>query len=188
MSDKWNLLLRSSVQVLQSTSRQSDAHTGQTDASARSRQTRRDMFSANDTMDLLSTMGLEKGRNRVELTVIFSVVGAGLVYARAVHAAVPPGPLRMLLFAPCIVVNAVLPATLMDPFKTFILTGLISANFAWWTNFKLLAFALDRGQGLTLGPISAQLELTLPLSVQLKLTMSPIKPKLTRAVFRRCSS
>ena len=103
------------------------------------------MFSANDTTDLLSTMGLEKGMDW-SLTIIFTVVGAGLVYARAVHAAVPPGPLRMLLFAPCIVVNAVLPATLMDPFKTFILTGLISANFAWWTNFKLIAFALDRGQ------------------------------------------
>jgi len=36
------------------------------------------------------------------------------------------------------------------------------------------------GQGLTLVPISAQLELTLPLSAQLKLDLSPIQPKLTR--------
>ena len=34
-------------------------------------------------------------------------------------------------------------------------------------------------QGLTLVPISAQLELTLPLSAHLRLTVSPIQPKLT---------
>ena len=37
-----------------------------------------------------------------------------------------------------------------------------------------------RRQGLTLVSISAQLELTLPLSAQLKLTLSPILTKLTR--------
>ena len=36
------------------------------------------------------------------------------------------------------------------------------------------------GQGLTLVPISAQLELTLPLFAQLKLTVSPVCPRLTR--------
>jgi len=35
------------------------------------------------------------------------------------------------------------------------------------------------GQGLTLVPISAQLQLTLPLSAKLKLTSSPMLPKLT---------
>ena len=35
-------------------------------------------------------------------------------------------------------------------------------------------------QGLTLVPISAQLVLTLPLSAQLKPTLSPTQPKLTR--------
>jgi len=37
-----------------------------------------------------------------------------------------------------------------------------------------------RCQRLTLGPISAQLEQTWPISAQLKLTLSPIQPKLTR--------
>jgi len=32
-------------------------------------------------------------------------------------------------------------------------------------------------QGLTLVPISAQLELTLPLSAQIKLALSPVYPK-----------
>jgi len=35
-------------------------------------------------------------------------------------------------------------------------------------------------QGLTPVPIPAQLELTLPLSAQLKLTLSHMRPKLTR--------
>ena len=35
-------------------------------------------------------------------------------------------------------------------------------------------------QGLTLVPISTQLELTFPLSAQLKRTLSPILPSLTR--------
>jgi len=35
-------------------------------------------------------------------------------------------------------------------------------------------------QGLKLVPISAQLELTLPVPAELKLTLSPIEPKLTR--------
>ena len=35
-------------------------------------------------------------------------------------------------------------------------------------------------QGLTLVPVIAQLELTLPFSAQLKLTLSPIQPQLTR--------
>jgi len=35
-------------------------------------------------------------------------------------------------------------------------------------------------QGLTLVPISAQLELALPLSAQLKLTLAPTQPKFTR--------
>ena len=35
-------------------------------------------------------------------------------------------------------------------------------------------------QGLALVPISAQLQITFPLSAQLKLTLSPIYPKLTR--------
>ena len=34
--------------------------------------------------------------------------------------------------------------------------------------------ALPYGQGLTLVPVSAQLELTLPLAARLKLTLSPI--------------
>jgi len=38
---------------------------------------------------------------------------------------------------------------------------------------------LARKQGPTLVPISAQLEPTLPLSAQLKLTLSPAQPKLT---------
>jgi len=40
------------------------------------------------------------------------------------------------------------------------------------------AMALE--QGLTLVPISAQLELTLPVSAQRKLTVSPIQPKVNR--------
>jgi hypothetical protein len=36
------------------------------------------------------------------------------------------------------------------------------------------------GQGLKLVPISAQLELTLPRFAQIKLTLSPTQPKLTR--------
>ena len=40
------------------------------------------------------------------------------------------------------------------------------------------------GQGFTLVPISTQLDLTLPLSPQLKLSLSPVPPKLPR----RCSS
>jgi hypothetical protein len=35
-------------------------------------------------------------------------------------------------------------------------------------------------QGLTIVPVPAQFELTLPLSAQLKLTLSPIYPNLTR--------
>ena len=35
-------------------------------------------------------------------------------------------------------------------------------------------------QGLTLVPISAQLQLALPLSAQLKQTVCPMQPKLTR--------
>jgi len=38
----------------------------------------------------------------------------------------------------------------------------------------------SNNQGLTLVPNAAQLELTLPLSAQLKLTLTPIQPKLTR--------
>jgi hypothetical protein len=45
---------------------------------------------------------------------------------------------------------------------------------------KLLSIFEDEGQGLTLVPISAQLELTLPLSAQPELTFSPAQPKLTR--------
>jgi len=41
------------------------------------------------------------------------------------------------------------------------------------------SFMLARSQGLTLVPVSAQLEFTLPLPGQLKLTLSPM-PKLTR--------
>ena len=52
----------------------------------------------------------------------------------------------MLLFTPCIVANAVLPATLLDPFQDVMVAAVVFTNFAWWTNFKLLAFALDRGQ------------------------------------------
>jgi len=82
-----------------------------------------------------------------KLTTIFAAAGAGLVFSRAVHAAVAPGPLRFLLFLPVVVVNCVLPATLLDPFEEgVILTGLVCANFGWWCNFKLLAYSLDRGQ------------------------------------------
>jgi hypothetical protein len=35
-------------------------------------------------------------------------------------------------------------------------------------------------QGLTLAPISAELEHTLPISAQLKLTLSPVRPNVTR--------
>jgi hypothetical protein len=56
--------------------------------------------------------------------------------------------LRFLLFLPVVVVNCVLPTTLLDPFEEgVILTGLVCANFGWWCNFKLLAYSLDRGQG-----------------------------------------
>jgi hypothetical protein len=41
-------------------------------------------------------------------------------------------------------------------------------------------FNFSHGQGLTLVPISVQLALTLPLSAQLKLTLSPTQPTLTR--------
>jgi hypothetical protein len=46
----------------------------------------------------------------------------------------------------------------------------------------------DARQGLTLVPISAQLELTLPLTARLKLTLSPIQPNQPAYVSRRCSS
>jgi hypothetical protein len=39
------------------------------------------------------------------------------------------------------------------------------------------ALAVGSGQGLTLVPISAQLELTLPISALLKLIWSPIQPR-----------
>jgi hypothetical protein len=43
-------------------------------------------------------------------------------------------------------------------------------------------------QGLTLFPISAQFELTLPFPAQIRLTLSPIQLKLTRGCVPRCSS
>jgi hypothetical protein len=60
----------------------------------------------------------------------------------------------------------------------------------------------EDGQGLTLVPVPAQVELTLPLSAKLKLTLSPVCPKSSRVcvpkvlrlrfnvsdVSRRCSS
>jgi surfactin synthase thioesterase subunit len=48
-------------------------------------------------------------------------------------------------------------------------------------------FLEDQRQGLTFVPISAQIELTLPLSAELKLTLSPKQHKLTRTCGPRCS-
>jgi hypothetical protein len=45
-----------------------------------------------------------------------------------------------------------------------------------WITFVLDKTQLNDRQGLTLDPISAQLELTLPFYAQLRLTFSPISP------------
>ena len=49
-----------------------------------------------------------------------------------------------------------------------------------WTTPRPAGSATRWRQVLTLVPTSAQLELTLPLSAQLKLTASPIHPNVTR--------
>ena len=74
------------------------------------------------------------------------VVMVGLAYSRAVATRVSPGALRVVFFTPCLVLNALLPCIWLDPLVDVMVTAVALSNFSWWTNFKLLAFALDRGQ------------------------------------------
>ena len=54
-------------------------------------------------------------------------------------------------------------------------------------SYREVATAVYR-RGLTLVPIPAQLELTLPVSAQLKIALSPTQPNEPVDVARRCSS
>jgi hypothetical protein len=61
----------------------------------------------------------------------------------------------------------------------------ILSALPWWRRTNLPSMECQlcttaMGQGLTLFPISAQLELTPHRSAQLQLTLSPIQPRLTR--------
>ena len=75
-----------------------------------------------------------------------ALVGGGLIYARVVADTVGPGTTRLLLLAPALCVNVAAPLLVLDPEAEPLWTAIAVANFAWWTNFKLIALAAGRGQ------------------------------------------
>ena len=75
-----------------------------------------------------------------------ALVGGGLIYARVVADTVGPGATRLLLLAPALCVNVAAPLLVLDPEAEPLWTAIAVANFAWWTNFKLIALAAGRGQ------------------------------------------
>ena len=75
-----------------------------------------------------------------------ALVGGGLIYARVVADTVGPGATRLLLLAPALCVNVAAPLLVLDPDAEPLFTAIAIANFAWWTNFKLIALAAGRGQ------------------------------------------
>ena len=83
-----------------------------------------------------------------------ALVGGGLIYARVVADTVGPGTTRLLLLAPALCVNVAAPLLVLDPDAEPLFSAIAIANFAWWTNFKLIALAAGRGQ-LTQPALSA---------------------------------
>lgn len=83
-----------------------------------------------------------------------ALVGGGLIYARVVADTVGPGATRLLLLAPALCVNVAAPLLVLDPDAEPLFSAIAIANFAWWTNFKLIALAAGRGQ-LTQPALSA---------------------------------
>ena len=83
-----------------------------------------------------------------------ALVGGGLIYARGVADTVGAGATRLLLLAPALCVNVAAPLLVLDPDAEPLFTAIAIANFAWWTNFKLIALAAGRGQ-LTQPALSA---------------------------------
>ena len=81
-------------------------------------------------------------------TAICAVVAASLVYARVVAEAVQPGVTRLACFLPSVLLHVYLPLRWLNPADVVevMYAAVAIANFGWWTNFKLLAFAFDRGQ------------------------------------------
>ena len=77
-----------------------------------------------------------------------------MIYARGVADTVGPGATRLLLLAPALCVNVAAPLLVLDPDAEPLFTAIAIANFAWWTNFKLIALAAGRGQ-LTQPALSA---------------------------------
>jgi len=77
-----------------------------------------------------------------------------LIYARGVADTVGPGATRLLLLAPALCVNVAAPLLVLDPDAEPLFSAIAIANFAWWTNFKLIALAAGRGQ-LTQPALSA---------------------------------
>ena len=69
-----------------------------------------------------------------------------MIYARVVADTVGPGATRLLLLAPALCVNVAAPLLVLDPEAEPLWTAIAVANFAWWTNFKLIALAAGRGQ------------------------------------------
>ena len=77
-----------------------------------------------------------------------------MIYARGVADTVGPGATRLLLLAPALCVNVAAPLLVLDPDAEPLFSAIAIANFAWWTNFKLIALAAGRGQ-LTQPALSA---------------------------------
>ena len=69
-----------------------------------------------------------------------------MIYARGVADTVGPGATRLLLLAPALCVNVAAPLLVLDPDAEPLFSAIAIANFAWWTNFKLIALAAGRGQ------------------------------------------